>query len=63
MLTGNEDLRDKDKDKKDKDADDVTTNQSLEHSNVVCADDQSTIGDNIPGKLIKLNLMQFKHFS
>ena len=54
-------MRDKDKDKKDKDIDDVITNQSLEHSNVVCADDQSTIGDNIPGKLIELDLMLFKH--
>ena len=56
-------MREKDKDKKDKDTDDITTNQYLEHSNVVCADDQSTIGDNIPGKLIKLDLMQFKDFS
>ena len=43
---------DESKEKEKKDADDVSTTQSLELSHVVCADDQSTIADNVPGNLI-----------
>lgn len=43
---------DESKEKEKKDADDVSATQSLELSHVVCADDQSTIADNVPGNLI-----------
>jgi hypothetical protein len=45
---------DKDKEKEKKDSDDVSATQSLELSHVVCADDQSTIADSVPGNLFLL---------
>lgn len=50
-LLATDESKDKEKDKEKKDADDVSATQSLELSHVVCADDQSTIADNVPGNL------------
>jgi hypothetical protein len=43
--------KDKEKEKEKKDTEDVSATQSLELAHVVCADDQSTIADNVPGNL------------